>query len=77
MSRHSSSSSTNQGIQQFGPDDYRLFWTVDFYYSGSRLRFPRQFSRDTDLAGARRFAKKWNLTRWLPGGEKALPEKVS
>lgn len=40
---------------------YRLYWKVDFKYEGSRLRFPRGFSRDTDEAGARRFCKKWGI----------------
>jgi hypothetical protein len=44
-----------------GRDWWRLHWTVDFYYSGSRLRFPRGFTRDTDMAGARRFVKRWKL----------------
>lgn len=45
-----------------GDDWYRLHWTYDRYYSGSRLRFPQGRSRDTDLAGAQRFAKKWDLS---------------
>lgn len=61
MSRYHPSRSTNHCIAQFGPDDFRISWVVDFYYSGSRLRWPRQFSRDTDRAGAKRFAKRWNL----------------
>jgi hypothetical protein len=47
-------------IQYIGPDHYRLHWTVDHKYSGSRLRFPRGHSRDTDEAGAKRFSKRWN-----------------
>lgn len=42
---------------------YRLHWSVDRYYAGSRLRYPRSCTRDTDLAGALRFAKRWNLPR--------------
>ena len=61
MSRFSSSGSYGHAIQHIGPDHYRLHWTVDRYYSGSRLRFPRGSSRDTDLAGAKRFAKRWKL----------------
>lgn len=38
---------------------YRLSWSFDMKYSGSRLRFPRTVTRDTDRAGAERFAKKW------------------
>lgn len=62
MSRYNSSSSYGQRIEKFSRDDYRISWVVDFYYSGSRLRFPRRFSRDTDERGARRFARKWKLT---------------
>lgn len=47
---------------------YRLFWTIDFKYPNSRLRWPRTFSRDTDLAGAKRFAKRWNLKGPRAGG---------
>jgi hypothetical protein len=45
-------------IRQIDIDHYRLSWVVDFKYPSSRLRFPRTFSRDTDEAGARRFAKR-------------------
>lgn len=48
-------------IRKIGNDHYRLSWTVDFKYPNSRLRHPRGFSRDTDAAGAKRFAKKWKL----------------
>jgi hypothetical protein len=61
MSRYSSSGSTQHAIQRFGSDDFRLSWVVDFHYSGSRLRFPRRFTRDTDRAGALRFAKRWGV----------------
>lgn len=47
-------------IQHIGPDHYRLHWIVDHKYPSSRLRFPRCHSRDTDEAGAKRFAKRWN-----------------
>lgn len=46
-------------IAQFGPDDFRISWTHDRYYSNSRLRFPRVITRYTDRAGAERFSKKW------------------
>ena len=52
-------SSYGHGIRRVGPDHYRLFWTVDFKYPSSRLRFPRVFTRDTDKRGAERFAKRW------------------
>jgi len=42
-------------------DYYEISWVVDFYYHGSRLRFPRTFTRDTDEKGARKFCKKWDI----------------
>lgn len=44
-----------------GHDDYRLSWDYDTKIAGSRLRFPRTITRDTDKAGAVRFAKKWGI----------------
>jgi hypothetical protein len=40
---------------------FEISWVVDFYYDGSRLRYPRTFRRITDEAGAKRFCKKHNL----------------
>jgi len=48
--------------QKIGVDHYRLSWVIDFRYPTSRLRFPRQFTRDTDEIGAMRFSKKWKIT---------------
>jgi len=42
-------------------DCYRLSWSFDVKLQGSRLRWPRTMTRDTDEAGALRFAKKWNI----------------
>jgi len=61
MSRHRSASSYSHAIRLIAPDHYRLFWTVDHHYASSRLRHPRGHSRDTDLAGAKRFAKRWGV----------------
>ena len=61
MSRHNSSGSYGHKIQRIGYGGYRLYWTVDRYYAGSRLRFPTGSSRDTDEAGAIRFAKKHGI----------------
>lgn len=61
MSRYSSAGSYGHRIANLGQGDYRLFWKVDHYYSGTRGRFPRVRSRDTNLKGAQRFAKKWNV----------------
>lgn len=58
MSRHQSSGSQGHSITSIGWGDYRLHWSVDRYYPGSRLRHPRSCHRDTDLAGAIRFALK-------------------
>lgn len=49
-------------IRKIEADHFRLSWVVDFKYPSSRLRYPRTFSRDTDEAGAKRFAKRWKLT---------------
>lgn len=61
MSRHFSSGSYAQRFARIGPDHYRLSWTVDRYTARSRLRFPTTYTRDTDHAGAVRFARKWEL----------------
>jgi hypothetical protein len=49
-----------------GPDCYVISWTVDYYYGGTRGRFPRTFERETDLVGAVRFAKRHDLPHWKP-----------
>jgi hypothetical protein len=41
------------------PGFYRLSWKYDVKHG--RIRYPRIMSRDTDRAGAERFAKKWGL----------------
>jgi len=64
MGRYSPGQSYEHRITECG-GYYTIGWTVDFYYRGSRLRFPRRFSRTTDEAGARRFAKKWGVA--MPG----------
>ena len=46
-------------VQWLSLDTYRLSWTIDRKYAGSRLRFPTTYSRTTDAEGAARFAKKW------------------
>jgi hypothetical protein len=40
---------------------YVLFWTVDRYYAGSRLRYPKTYRRDADEKGAKRFAKRHKI----------------
>ena len=49
-------------IRRIGPGHYRLSWTHDRKVAGSRLRFQATIRRDTDRAGAERFAKKWGVT---------------
>jgi len=60
MGRFSGNSSYNHRIDNSGPD-YLISWVVDRYYPSSRLRQPRMFHRYTDLKGAQRFAKKWDV----------------
>lgn len=61
MSRYGKSSSQSHSIRLIGPGHYRLSWVVDRYYAGSRLRHPTSYTRDTDLDGAKRFAKRWDV----------------
>lgn len=46
-------------VQRLCSDTFRLSWRFDYKVAGSRLRFTRVMTRDTDEAGARRFAAKW------------------
>jgi hypothetical protein len=46
-------------IQKINADHYRLFWAWDTKYR--RMRYPRTISRDTDEAGAKRFAARWSV----------------
>lgn len=40
---------------------YEISWTWDRYLKGRNWRHPTTIYRDTDAAGARRFAKKWGI----------------
>lgn len=62
MSRFRSSGSYGFHLRKLGEDHYRMSWTYDRYYAGDRLRYPQLRSRDTDLTGAKRFAKRHKLT---------------
>lgn len=53
------SGSHNHGVKKIGPDHYRLSWEVDRRSKSVRYRLPTRHTRDTDEAGAKRFAKKW------------------
>lgn len=66
MGRFSPSPSYNHGVSDIGHGCYRIHWTVDRYYAGSRLRHPQIKSRDTDRDGALRFIKKWNINWRIP-----------
>ncbi len=46
-------------VRYIGWGVWRISWVFDTKHR--RIRYPRTLSRDTDLAGAQRFAKKWNL----------------
>jgi len=62
MSRFTSNGSQDHKCEYRKRGDYYVIsWSVDFYYPGSRPRYPRRFSRHTDEAGARRFCKKWGI----------------
>jgi hypothetical protein len=52
------SGSKGHRIARTGHDEYSISWTIDRKYKGSRLRFPRGYSRLTNEKGARAFAKK-------------------
>ena len=62
MSRHSRQSAYGQRIRRISWDHWRLFWSVDRYISGSRLRFPVEYQRDTGTAGALRFCNRHGIT---------------
>jgi hypothetical protein len=65
MTRHRPAKTYGHKLRRIDADWYRMSWVMDFYYRSSRLRHPRVFKRDTDLAGAKRFAKRHGI---------ALPE---
>jgi len=60
MSRYSAQTSYGHQCKRF-TWGYEISWTIDRYYSGSRLRFPTTYRRVTDEKGAERFCKKWGL----------------
>lgn len=63
MSRHSTAATSYNHKIKFNKTwgDYRLTWTVDRYYAGSRSRFPRTMSRDANETGAKKFAVKHGI----------------
>lgn len=65
MSRHRSNGSYAHKIYKERDDEYVLSWRVDRYYDGMRGRFPHSYRRDTNTAGALRFAKKHRIA--MPG----------
>lgn len=46
-------------IRRLGFDEYELSWRVEYKINGSRILHHRMMHRDTNRAGAERFAKKW------------------
>jgi hypothetical protein len=58
-------------IRRIGADHYRLSWSFDTKIAGSRLRWPRTITRDTDEAGALRFARKWGCSMPNPEIQRA------
>ena len=61
-------------ISYIGFGSYRLSWTFDTKMKGSRLRWSRTITRNTDKDGALRFAKKWDTP--MPGVAMAPPSPV-
>lgn len=61
MGRYSTNKSYAHRCRHLGAGTYRISWTNDRYYKGSRLRFPTRTERDTDEVGARRFCQKWGV----------------
>jgi len=61
MSRVTSSGARGFRCGYISYDTWRITWVMDFYYAWSPLRWPRGFSRITDLAGAKLFCKKHGL----------------
>lgn len=61
MGRFYGGGSYGHSIRRIADGHYRLSWTVDRYYQNSRMRHPRTATRDTDTAGAERFAKRWDI----------------
>jgi hypothetical protein len=50
---------------------YLIRWTVDYKIAGSRLRFSRQTTRDTDERGARAFCKRWGIDMPVPPNQRS------
>lgn len=61
MTRHRPGGGYSHRISKIMEGWYEISWTYDRYYDGSRLRHPTGMRRQTDEAGARRFAKKWGV----------------
>lgn len=68
MGRHRSGGSYSHRCKPDG-DEFLISWTVDYYYKGDRLRYPRGSKRWTDRAGALRFCKRWGLQFTEPKGD--------
>ncbi len=64
MSVHPPSGSYNHRVRREREDEYVVSWIV--YRKIGRLLARTRYSRDTNEAGARKFAKKWGVTINLP-----------
>ncbi len=67
--------SYNHSIRYVGCGGFRVSWVVDSSSAGSRIRNPVTRTRDVELDGARRFAKKWDCEmpvvkdQWVDTGD--------
>ena len=66
MSSHRPSGGYGHSVRYIGWGGWRMSWCWDRKIAGSRLRHPQEITRDTDLAGAKRFAAKYALAEPLP-----------
>ncbi len=76
MSRYGSTESYRHRVIKRREGEFLVSWVYDRYYPGQRGRYPQLRQRDTDLAGARRFMKKWKLRAYWANGHvvDGLPE---
>lgn len=61
MSRYARSGSYSHRAAKLPGGEYLISWVVDYYYAGSRLRYPRTHRRMTDAVGAAKFCARWNI----------------
>lgn len=61
MSRHGGGRSYGHRATELPDGGYSISWVVDYYYAGSRLRYPRTYHRMTDAVGAAKFCARWDI----------------